>query len=97
LPSTKRIGISILIIGGYLIAAIIYFPSVFSTYGDITQPPHPRTFEVPMYLFLSGYLGFAPEADVSVVLTLTYPYGTLIIDEPVAINATSTCAGTADT
>lgn len=69
-----------------LYTVFTYLP-VSSSIEEINRTPQPRTIQIPIVLFLSGYTGFAPEADITITLNITYPYGTLIVDEPVKIDA----------
>jgi hypothetical protein len=87
LPSKKRITIAIIILATYLIAIAIYYPSVSRTYNDIAKSPQSRTFQIPLYIGLSGVPELQNQSDIEIGLTLTYPYGTLVVDEPVGITA----------
>jgi hypothetical protein len=70
------------------IGLVLYLsPTVFSAYDEFAKTPQPYAFQIPMNIFLSGYRGFATETDISITLNVTYPKGTLIIDEPVSIFA----------
>lgn len=65
-----------------------YYPTISETYIAATKPLQSRNFQVPMYIFLSGYHGFAPEADISITLDFICPNETLVINEIVNVSGT---------
>lgn len=88
LPSNKRIAVVTIILTVYIIVIWVYYPTISGTYNDIMKSPQPRTFQIPIFFDLKGSVGFINQSDVEIGLTITYPNGTLVINEPVDVTAT---------
>jgi len=58
---------------------------------ELTKPPEPYTFQVPIYFNFNGSSPFlsTDETEFGFLLTITYPNGTLIPNEVVDINVTA--------
>jgi hypothetical protein len=74
---------------------LLFSPSIFETYTYVINSNQSRTFQIPIYIKFNSTSTLIPisESDVTFTLNFTYPYGTLIVNEPVTINATITLKG----
>ena len=93
-----RIIIALIIVIAYAVWIQPYFQinqnkssDVSREISDLTKPPQPYTFQIPMYFSFNGSIPFlrVNESDFEFLLNITYPYGTLVTNETVYINATA--------
>jgi hypothetical protein len=80
-----RVTFALVVIGIYFVVGVNFVPTIISDYNEITDSVKLRTFQFPINFNLNGTLGFF-EPDVTIGLTITYPNGILIVDEPVNVN-----------
>jgi hypothetical protein len=70
-----------------LIAVIVLIFFIFPNlgiYNEITNAPHSRNFQVTFSVYLNNTINIELP-DVIIGLNVTYPNGTLVVDEPVTI------------
>lgn len=98
MPTRDRIIIAITIV---IVSALLLIPfffsymeiknSIDSRYNELSKPQEPYTFELPLYFDFNGTSRFGSinTADFGFLLNVTYPNGTLVINEPIEINFTA--------
>lgn len=91
-----RVVIAFLIVIIYAVLILPYFQTVQNASNDVskeisdlTKPPQPYTFQIPLYLRFNGTnpIGQINESGLAFRLTFTYPNGTLVANEPVSIDS----------
>ena len=97
LPSKVRVASVIIILVTYFVVIGIFYPNISRTYSDITKPLQPRTFQIPIFINSNGTVGFTNGTDIEIGLSITYPNGTLVINEPVDLTVTVVLKGEAIT
>lgn len=80
-----RIALALLVILSYVGISAYFLPKIIADYDEVINSSKPRTFQFPININLNGTVGFF-EPQVSIGLTITYPRGILIVDEPVKVH-----------
>ena len=83
--------VSAYVLGSYYFSYRDTKGRVDDRYDELTAQPKPYTFQVPIYMSLNGTdpIGLLSETDIAILLEFTYPNETLVVNEPVFINATA--------
>lgn len=90
----KIIAIAIILI--YAIVIGVFSQDIISISSVVIDSGKPRTVQITTYVNFNqteGYAGLKNESDVIISMNLTAPHGTLIVDDPITINAIALIKG----